>query len=72
MEKYSDILKNKMDEYVKGSYKVSKNFPRDEMHGVTSQLRRAALSVILNYTEGFGRRTGDDCKTFIHFCRISY
>jgi four helix bundle protein len=72
MEKYSDILKNKMDEYVKGIYRVSKNFPRDEMYGVTSQLRRAALSVILNYTEGFARRTGGDCKIFIHFCRISY
>ncbi|MDD4902634.1 MAG: four helix bundle protein [Patescibacteria group bacterium] len=72
MEKYSDILKNKMDEYARGVYRVSKNFPRDEIYGLTSQLRRAALSVILNYIEGFARRTGDDCKTFVNFARISY
>lgn len=58
-----------MDEYVHGVYKVSKKFPKDELFGVTSQLRRAALSVILNYIEGFARRKN---KVNINFLEISY
>lgn len=38
-----------MDEYVHLVYKLTKKFPKDELFGVTSQLRRSALSVILNY-----------------------
>jgi len=54
-EKFQDILKRKMDDYVQLVYFVTKNFPRDELYGVTSQLRRAALSEILNYIEGYAR-----------------
>lgn len=45
-----------MDEFVKFVYRVTKSFPKDELYGIVSQLRRAALSVILNYVEGFARR----------------
>lgn len=45
-----------MDEYIQLIYKTSKKFPQDEMYGVTSQIRRAAISIILNYIEGFARR----------------
>jgi len=45
-----------MDDFVLDVYSVSKNFPKDELYGVTSQLRRATLSVILNYIEGYARR----------------
>lgn len=65
-------LKNLMHQYVKYVYKITKNFPRDELHGVTSQLRRAVLSVILNYTEGFARRRGADCKVYKNFLEIAY
>ena len=44
-----------MDEYVHLVYRISRDFPREELYGVTSQLRRATLSVILNYIEGFAR-----------------
>jgi len=38
-------LEVKMDEFVHLVYGISKKFPREEIYGVTSQLRRAALSV---------------------------
>ncbi len=44
-----------MDIYVHLVYKITKSFPRDELYGVTSQLRRSALSVILNFIEGYAR-----------------
>ena len=53
---FSEQLKRKMDEYVHLVYKMTKTFPHEELYGVTSQLRRAALSIILNYIEGFARQ----------------
>ncbi len=53
---FSDKLKRKMDEYVHLVYKLTRKFPKEELYGTTSQLRRAALSVILNYIEGFARQ----------------
>ena len=53
---FPERLKRKMDEYVHLVYRLSRNFPREELYGATSQLRRAALSIILNYTEGFARQ----------------
>ena len=58
-----------MDEYVHFVYTVTRKFPREELYGVTSQLRRAALSVILNYIEGYAR--GRD-KIHKNFLEISY
>lgn len=53
---FTDSLKEKMDEYVHLVYRATKKFPRDELYGVISQLRRSSLSVILNYIEGFARQ----------------
>jgi len=53
--KFHDILKNKADIFAFEVYKITKKFPREEIYGITSQLRRAALSVILNYIEGYAR-----------------
>ena len=58
--------------YVKQVYKVTKDFPRDELYGVTSQFRRAAMSVILNYIKGYARRRGKGCKVYKNFLKISY
>lgn len=53
---FKDILKEKMDEYVHYVYGITKMFPKDELYGTTSQIRRATLSIILNYIEGYARR----------------
>jgi four helix bundle protein len=56
MNEFQDNLKKKMDEYARFVYRITKKFPREEIYGITSQSRRAALSVILNYIEGFARQ----------------
>ena len=68
-EKYHNILQNKLDQYVDLIYSVSKKFPSDELYGVTSQLRRAGLSVVLNYIEGYARCRE---KVYKNFLEIAY
>jgi len=69
---YHGELKNLMHLYIKNIYRVTKNFSRDELYGITSQLRRAAVSVILNYIEGYARRKNDSCRVYKNFLEISY
>ncbi len=45
-----------MDEYVQFVYTVTRNFPKEEMFSSVSQWRRATLSIILNYLEGYARK----------------
>ena len=49
-------------------YVVTKTFPREEMFGMTAQMRRAAASIPANIAEGFGRAQR---KSFIQFLRIA-
>ncbi|MBI2476291.1 MAG: four helix bundle protein [Candidatus Taylorbacteria bacterium] len=69
MENYHEKLKRKMDEYVHLVYALTRKFLKEELYGVTSQLRRASLSIILNYVEGYAR--GRD-KVHKNFLEISY
>ena len=66
---FHDELKILMDDFVNRVYDYTRDFPKDEIFGVTSQLRRASLSVILNYIEGFARQGK---KVFKNFLNISY
>jgi four helix bundle protein len=56
MTEFQEKLKVKMDEYVKLVYSLTSKFPKEEIYGSANQWRRAALSVILNYIEGYARR----------------
>lgn len=67
--KYHDHLKILMDEFVNLIYDMTLSFPEEERFGVTSQIRRASLSVILNYIEGFARKKKLVMKNFLE---ISY
>lgn len=46
-------------------YRLSGSFPREEIYGVTSQVRRAAASVGANLAEGCGRRTSSELARFV-------
>ncbi|MFH1926608.1 MAG: four helix bundle protein [Chloroflexota bacterium] len=50
-------------------YKATKSFPNTEIYGLTSQLRRAAVSISSNIAEGQGRHT---TKEFLRFLGIAY
>lgn len=52
---FHDRLKVLIHEYVLLSYKLSAKYPPDERFGLVSQDRRASVSVMLNYVEGYAR-----------------
>jgi len=47
-------------------YKITKTFPRDELFGLTSQIRRAAASIPTNIAEAMGRQNKNETKQFIN------
>lgn len=50
-------------------YQITKTFPKEEIYGLTSQLRRASVSVPSNIAEGYGRQT---TKEYIQALYIAY
>ncbi|HWB33291.1 MAG TPA: four helix bundle protein [Acidobacteriaceae bacterium] len=52
-------------------YKLTSSFPREELYGLTSQLRRAGVSVASNIAEGYGRATTGEYKHFLGMARGS-
>ena len=62
-----DVWKKSI-ELVKDIYEVSKFFPKEEMYGLTSQIRRAAVSIPSNIAEGASRQSN---KEFIQFLYIA-
>ncbi len=66
---YHNTLKAKINEFVHLVYKLTKKFPKEELYGVISQIRRAVLSVMLNYVEGYARGRN---KVHKNFLEISY
>lgn len=47
-------------------YKITSSFPKEELYGLTSQIRRAASSIPANIAEGAGRDTQTELARFIH------
>lgn len=60
------IVWQKADELAFQIYLVTENFPKREIYGITSQLRRAALSVPTNIVEGYGRQSKRELKQFVN------
>lgn len=75
----SDYIKNfydliawkKAHEFILSIYKTTKNFPKDELFGITAQLRRATVSIAANIAEGFERHYFKDKERFYFHARGS-
>ena len=59
------IVWQKADQLAKKVYIATRCFPKDEIYGITSQLRRASLSIPTNIVEGYARRGDKELKRFL-------
>lgn len=63
---YKDLIVwQRAMELVKAIYKLTENFPKSEIYGLTSQMRRAAVSIPSNIAEGKMRGTRKDYRHFL-------
>ena len=71
-KKFEDLVVwQKAHQLVIKIYKLTKNYPKNEMFGLTSQFRRAAISVPANLAEGFKRVTLPDKLRFYNIAQGS-
>jgi four helix bundle protein len=67
MARHKDLIVfQKADELALLIYKITEQFPKTEIFGITSQLRRAALSVPTNIVEGYARKSKKELAQFIN------
>jgi len=56
-ESFTDLIVwQKAHQFVLAVYRLTSGFPKDEIYGLTSQLRRAAVSIAANIAEGFKKK----------------
>ena len=60
------IIFQKADDLAFQIYNITKAFPKDELYGLTSQIRRSALSVAANIVEGHARKSKKEFRYFLN------
>jgi len=65
------VVWQKAHQFVLSAYRLSEDFPRKEVYGLTSQLRRAAVSIPANNAEGFRKRGRADKARFMNIAQGS-
>ncbi len=65
------IVWQKAHKFVIAVYELTKTFPKSELYGLTSQFRRAAVSIPSNIAEGFRRRTKTEKLRFLNISQGS-
>jgi len=69
---FKDIVAwQKSHDFTLDIYTMTATFPATEQFGLTNQVRRAAVSIVSNIAEGFGRRTAADRLRFYDMARAS-
>ena len=70
MQSYKELIVwQRGIELVSEIYKLTKEFPQEEKYGLTSQIRRSAVSIPSNIAEGYARKHK---KEYIQFLRIAF
>ena len=68
MHRFKDLIAwQKSRAFVKDIYDSTGSFPKEEIYGITSQIRRAGVSIPTNIAEGAGRRTNPQFLNFLDF-----
>ena len=57
--------------FVTKVYKMTSSFPKEELYGITSQIRRAAISIPSNIAEGAARKTANEFRQFLYIALSS-
>ncbi|MFV1884236.1 MAG: four helix bundle protein [Balneola sp.] len=71
-QSFKDLLVwQKAHNFVLNAYKLSEEFPKTEIYGLTSQFRRAAISIAANIAEGFKKRGNKDKARFYNIAQGS-
>ena len=65
------VVWQKAHEFVLEAYRLTESFPTNEIYGLTSQLRRSAVSIPANIAEGFKKKTRPDKARFLNIAQGS-
>jgi len=65
------IVWQKAHQFVLSAYKLTRQFPKEEIYGLTSQLRRAAVSIPANIAEGFKKKSNAEKAHYLNIAQSS-